>query len=58
MVRSQVNFKRLSLTDIKIDIKRVPKKKDLVKAMEAAGESYMFKYLFIFLCLLLLLDFN
>ncbi|KAG5133529.1 hypothetical protein JHK82_024717 [Glycine max] len=34
MVRSQVNFKRLSLTDIKIDIKRVPKKKDLVKAME------------------------
>jgi len=26
--------------------------------MEAAGESYMFKYLFIFLCLLLLLDFN
>ncbi|XP_061370805.1 large ribosomal subunit protein eL14-like [Gastrolobium bilobum] len=36
MVSSQVNFKRLSLTDIKIDIKRVPKKKDLVKAMEAA----------------------
>ncbi|RZB44986.1 putative 60S ribosomal protein L14 isoform A [Glycine soja] len=36
MVRSQVNFKRLSLTDIKIDIKRVPKKKDLVKAMEDA----------------------
>ncbi|KAK7391719.1 hypothetical protein VNO78_20138 [Psophocarpus tetragonolobus] len=36
MVRSQVNFKRLSLTDIKIDIKRVPKKKELVKAMEAA----------------------
>ena len=37
MVRAQVNFKRLSLTDIKIDIKRVPKKKDLIKAMEAAG---------------------
>ncbi|KAK7344038.1 hypothetical protein VNO77_13253 [Canavalia gladiata] len=36
MVRSPVNFKRLSLTDIKVDIKRVPKKKDLVKAMEAA----------------------
>ncbi|RZB60090.1 putative 60S ribosomal protein L14, partial [Glycine soja] len=34
MVRSQVNFKRLSLTDIKIDIKRVPKKKGLVKVME------------------------
>ncbi|KOM33902.1 hypothetical protein LR48_Vigan02g005200 [Vigna angularis] len=36
MVRSQVNFKRLSLTDIKIDIKRVPKKKDLIQAMDAA----------------------
>ncbi|KAG6416221.1 hypothetical protein SASPL_123646 [Salvia splendens] len=36
MVRSQMNFKRLSLTDIKIDIKRVPKKKTLVAAMEAA----------------------
>ena len=37
MVRSQMNFKRLSLTDIKIDIKRVPKKKELLAAMEAAG---------------------
>lgn len=37
MVRSQMNFKRLSLTDIKIDIKRVPKKKTLIAAMEAAG---------------------
>ncbi|XP_028769635.1 probable 60S ribosomal protein L14 [Neltuma alba] len=36
MVRSQMNFKRLSLTDIKIDIKRVPKKKELLQAMEAA----------------------
>lgn len=36
MVRSQVNFKRLSLTDIKIDIKRIPKKKDLIQAMDAA----------------------
>ena len=36
IVRSKMNFKRLSLTDIKIDIKRIPKKKDLVKAMEAA----------------------
>ncbi|XP_027366704.1 probable 60S ribosomal protein L14 [Abrus precatorius] len=36
MVRSPMNFKRLSLTDIKIDIERVPKKKDLVKAMDAA----------------------
>ena len=31
-----MNFKRLSLTDIKIDIKRIPKKKTLVEAMEAA----------------------
>ncbi|GAB4855348.1 hypothetical protein Ancab_023969 [Ancistrocladus abbreviatus] len=36
MVRSQMNFKRLSLTDIKIDITRVPKKKNLIAAMEAA----------------------
>ena len=37
MVRSQMNFKRLSLTDIKIDIKRVPRKKELMEAMKAAG---------------------
>ncbi|XP_050942014.1 probable 60S ribosomal protein L14 isoform X1 [Cucumis melo] len=36
MVRSQINFKRLSLTDIKIDIKRVPRKKELMEAMKAA----------------------
>ncbi|KAJ8899373.1 hypothetical protein K2173_018347 [Erythroxylum novogranatense] len=36
MVRSQMNLKRLSLTDIKIDIKRVAKKKTLVEAMEKA----------------------
>ncbi|CAL9132912.1 unnamed protein product [Musa acuminata var. zebrina] len=36
MVRGQMNFKRLSLTDIKIDIPRVPKKKTLIDAMEAA----------------------
>ncbi|CAA0830358.1 60S ribosomal protein L14-2 [Striga hermonthica] len=35
MVRSQMNFKRLSLTDIKIDIKRIPKKKTLIAAMGA-----------------------
>ncbi|XP_023006320.1 60S ribosomal protein L14-2-like [Cucurbita maxima] len=35
MERSQMNFKRLSLTDIKIDIKRVPKKKELIEAMKA-----------------------
>uniref|UniRef100_A0A2P2LFD2 Large ribosomal subunit protein eL14 domain-containing protein n=2 Tax=Rhizophora mucronata TaxID=61149 RepID=A0A2P2LFD2_RHIMU len=36
MVRSQMNLKRLSLTDIKIDINRVPKKKNLIEAMEKA----------------------
>ncbi|KAK1362571.1 Ribosomal protein L14 [Heracleum sosnowskyi] len=36
MVRGQMNFKRLTLTDITIDINRTPKKKVLVKAMEAA----------------------
>ncbi|URD88688.1 ribosomal protein [Musa troglodytarum] len=36
MVRGQINFKRLSLTDIKIDIPRVPKKKTLIDAMETA----------------------
>ncbi|XP_016513313.1 large ribosomal subunit protein eL14y-like [Nicotiana tabacum] len=36
MVRSHINFKRLSLTDIKIDIKRISKKKTLVEATEAA----------------------
>lgn len=30
-------MKRLSLTDIKIDIQKVPKKKTLIEAMEAAG---------------------
>ncbi|KAJ3680173.1 hypothetical protein LUZ60_016451 [Juncus effusus] len=36
MIRCQMNFKRLSLTDIKIDIPRIPKKKTLIAAMEAA----------------------
>ncbi|KAI4378993.1 hypothetical protein MLD38_016403 [Melastoma candidum] len=36
MVRTQMNFKRLSLTDLKIEIKRVPKKSTLIKAMEEA----------------------
>ena len=34
-----MNFKRLSLTDIKIDIPRVPKKKTLIDAMEKAGRD-------------------
>lgn len=37
MVRTQMNFKRLSLTDIKVDIKRIPKKKTLIQAMQEAG---------------------
>ncbi|KAF5796742.1 hypothetical protein HanXRQr2_Chr08g0355361 [Helianthus annuus] len=32
-----MNFKRLTLIDIKIDIKRVPNKKTLIAVMEAAG---------------------
>lgn len=39
MVRCQMNFKRLTLTDIKIDIPRVPKKKTLIEAMEAGGKD-------------------
>ncbi|RWR81144.1 60S ribosomal protein L14-1-like protein [Cinnamomum micranthum f. kanehirae] len=45
MVRGQMNFKRLSLTDIKIDIPRVPKKKSLVAAMEAAVLYFGFSFL-------------
>ncbi|XP_028181382.1 probable 60S ribosomal protein L14, partial [Glycine soja] len=55
MVRSQVNFKRLSLTDIKIDIKRVPKKKDLVKAMEDVVSLLFYRLL---LLLILSLGYN
>jgi large subunit ribosomal protein L14e len=34
-----MNFKRLSLTDIKVDIKRIPKKATLIKALEEAGNE-------------------
>ncbi|KAG2722030.1 hypothetical protein I3843_02G095700 [Carya illinoinensis] len=58
MVRSQMNFKRLSLTDIKIDIKRVPKKKELLEAMEKAGMDYQLLFsvilIFMFSCLLVI----
>ena len=37
IVRSSMNFKRLSLTDITIDIPRMPKKKQLADAIAAAG---------------------
>ena len=43
MIRCQMNLKRLSLTDIKIDITKVPKKKTLIEAMEAAGKVISFK---------------
>ncbi|KAK9724285.1 hypothetical protein RND81_05G061100 [Saponaria officinalis] len=36
MVRGQMNLKRLSLTDITVDIEKVPKKSILIAAMEAA----------------------
>ncbi|XP_078440407.1 ribosomal protein L14 [Wolffia australiana] len=36
IVRGQMNLKRLQLTDLKIDIPRVPKKKTLAAALEAA----------------------
>lgn len=35
--RRVVNFKRLALTDLKVDIKRVPGKKELTKAFTEAG---------------------
>ncbi|XP_038695421.1 60S ribosomal protein L14-2-like [Tripterygium wilfordii] len=36
MIRTQMNFKRLSLTDIKIEINQVPLKKNMIEAMEKA----------------------
>ncbi|KAH9617197.1 hypothetical protein KSS87_000193 [Heliosperma pusillum] len=36
MVRGQMNLKRLSLTDITVDIEKVPKKSTLIAAMETA----------------------
>lgn len=43
-----MNLKRLSLTDIKIDIEKVPKKKTLIDAMEAAGNVAWCIYRFSF----------
>jgi hypothetical protein len=37
--RRVVNFKRLALTDLKVDIKRVPGKTELTKAFTEAGEG-------------------
>ncbi|EFJ27815.1 hypothetical protein SELMODRAFT_403602 [Selaginella moellendorffii] len=36
MIRTSMNFKRLALTDIKIDIPKMPKKKNLQAAVESA----------------------
>eukprot|EP00250_Pteridium_aquilinum_P033809 c634_g1_i1 orf=131-532(+) len=36
MIRAAMNFKRLSLTDIKIEIPRMPKKKQLAEAINSA----------------------
>jgi hypothetical protein len=49
MIRCQINFKRLSLTDIKIDIKRIPKKSTLIKAMEEAGNVELLSALLLIL---------
>ena len=38
-VRRMVNFKRMVLTDFKIDIPRLAKKKVLTAALEESGES-------------------
>ena len=38
-VRRIVNFKRLQLTDYKIDIPRIAKKKVLAAALEESGEA-------------------
>jgi hypothetical protein len=39
MVRCWMNFKRFSLIDIKINIKRVPKNTTLIKVLEEAGND-------------------
>lgn len=37
LVRQQINYKRLSLTDIVVEIPKCPKKSDLKEALKAAG---------------------
>lgn len=39
MVRTRMNFQWLSVTDVKIDINRVPNKNTFIKAVEDAGEA-------------------
>lgn len=38
MVRTVINFKRLTLTDIKIEVRRLARKKELKEAIEAGGK--------------------
>lgn len=38
MVRTVINFKRLTLTDITIEIRRLARKKELKEAIEAGGK--------------------
>ena len=45
LVRAAMNFKKLSLTDIKVEIPRMPKKKQLADAVEAAGTDLHYKWL-------------
>ena len=40
-VRRMVNFKRMVLTDFKIDIPRLAKKKVLTAALEESGENHL-----------------
>ena len=49
-MRASINFKRLSLTDIAIEIPRMPKKKQLADAIEAAGSVLILKC---FVCLII-----
>jgi large subunit ribosomal protein L14e len=42
-IRRMENFKRLTLTDLKIDIPRLANKKTLKAALDAAGESLLWR---------------
>jgi hypothetical protein len=44
MVRVSYSVKRLALTDLVIEIQRIPKKTALVKALEASGETHFPPY--------------
>lgn len=52
MERIQMDLKRLSLTNIVTDNNRVPKKKNLIEAMDKAGDLFCLFYMH-YLCLTL-----